>query len=133
MLTLKQLVSELAQEEAKLEPEEVRELISRYGKKVLQMGHLQSDGSLSVPTDCVLEAARSLGSRTLAEAADALNHSEAISMLRSGETFVERVGDARKRKLERMVEEFQAEPSATKAGAQWKEIEKMIFGVEYRD
>ena len=51
-------------------------------------------------------------------------------MLESAETLVERVAEVEKRKLERMVERFQSEPDDAKAHRQWKEIEKMVFGVD---
>ncbi|MBV9226361.1 MAG: hypothetical protein JOY85_20195 [Acidobacteriaceae bacterium] len=56
-----------------------------------------------------------------------------ISLFRSGEELVERVGEARRRKLERMVGSFQSEPDDNQAHQQWKEIEKMVFGVNYKD
>ena len=49
------------------------------------------------------------------------------------ETLVDRVSDARKRKLAQMVENFQAEPNDAEAHQQWEEIEKVVFGVEFRD
>jgi hypothetical protein len=53
------------------------------------------------------------------------------SALESVETLVERVGEARKRKLARMVDAFQSEPDDANAHARWKEIEKTIFGVKF--
>lgn len=55
-----------------LVPAEVRELIARFGDKVIQMGHLAEDGSMLVPVDCIVEAARSVGTQTLAEAAESM-------------------------------------------------------------
>ncbi len=112
---------------------EVRDLTDRFGKKVLQMGHLQDNGSMLVPMDCILEAARVLGTRHLTEAAEALQSDQMASMLRSAEELVEHVSEARKRKLQQMVEEFQSEPDTSEAHHQWKEIEKMVFGLEYKD
>ena len=133
MLTFKQFVSELAQQDLTLSPVEVRDLANRFGSRVLQMGHLQDDGSMLVPIDCILDAARSLGTRHLAEAAEALQSDRVASMLRSAEEFVEHVSEARKRKLQHMVENFQSESDNSEAHHQWKEIEKMIFGLEYKD
>ncbi len=133
MLTFKQFVTELAGEDVSLAPAEVREMIRRFGPKVLQMGHLQDDGSLLVPIDCILEAALVVGSQKLSEAADTLRNEEMVSMLQSVEALVEGVGEARKRKVTRMVESFQSEPSDGKAHDKWKEIEKEIFGVEFPD
>lgn len=115
-----------------ISPAEVVRLRERFGAKTFQMGHLREDGSMLVPVDCVVEAARSLGAATLAEAAETLRNEQMVSLLESAEALVERVGEARKRKLECLVEEFQSEPSDTRARQQWKEIEKTIFGVEYR-
>ena len=133
MLTFKQFLTELAREDVTLSPDEVRNLTERFGKKVLQMGHLQEDGSLLVPVDCIVEAAQSLGSQKLTEAVQSLDSEQMVSMLRSFEALVDRVGETRKRKLAEMVEKFQSEPSDAAAHQQWKEIEKMIFGVEFRD
>ena len=51
MLTFKQFVAELAREDVTLSPAEVQELTKRFGKKVLQMGHVEEDGSMLVPVD----------------------------------------------------------------------------------
>ncbi len=45
----------------------------------------------------------------------------------------ERVAEAEKRRLEQMVERFQSEPDPAKAHQQWKQIEKLLFGVEFPD
>ena len=133
MLTFKQFVTELAREDVTIAPAEVQEMSKRFGDKVLQMGHLEEDGSMLVPVDCVLEAARSLETQTLTEAAEILNNEQMVSMLRSGETFVERVIEARERKLREMIRKFRKEPDASKSHDQWKRIEKEVFGVEYDD
>ena len=133
MLTFKQFVTELAREDVTLATAEVQEMSKRFGDKVLQMGHLEKDGSMLVPVDCVLEAARSLETQTLTEAAEILNNEQMVSMLRSGETFVERVIEARERKLREMIRKFRKEPDASKSHDQWKRIEKEVFGVEYDD
>ena len=52
-------------------------------------------------------------------------------MLESAEMLVERVAEVEKRKLERTVERFQSELDDAKAHRQWKEIEKIVFGVDY--
>src|SRR5438132_5057148 len=103
-------LEELAQQEIALVPAEVRRMRERFGEKTLQMGHLQPDGSMSVPVDCIIESAQSLGSQELSEAVEALKGGQMASMLESVEALVDRVGDARKRKLARLVAEFQAEP-----------------------
>ena len=133
MLTFVQFVEELSKDEIMIPPAEVRRMRERFGDKTLQMGHLRDDGSMLVPADCVIEAARSLGASTLAEAAESLKSEEMVSMLQSAEVLVESVGEARQRKLKEMVEEFQSQPDGDKAHKQWKEIEKTIFGVEYQD
>ena len=133
MLTFAQFVEELSKDEIMISPTEVRGMLNRFGLKTLQMGHLQGDGSMLVPVDCVVEAARSLGSSALAGAAETLRNEQMVSLLESAEALVARVGEARKKRLERMVEDFQSEPSDAKARQQWKEIEKTIFGVEYQD
>jgi hypothetical protein len=133
MLTFAQFVEELSKDEIMISPTEVRGMLNRFGPKTLQMGHLQEDGSMVVPVDCVVEAARSLGSSVLAGVAETLRSEQMVSLLESAEALVVRVGEARKKRLGRTVEDFQSEPSDGKARQQWKEIEKTIFGVEYQD
>ena len=106
-------------------------MVDRYGQKTLHMGNLQEDGSLTVPVDCIVEAVQFLGNRTLTEAVEGLRSEQVVPMLESVESLVERVAEARKRKLSRMIDEFQSTPDDVKAHQQWKEIEKMIFGVDF--
>ena len=105
----------------------------RVGDTGLQMGHLNEDGSMNVPVDSIVEAARSLEGHALTGAAEIINNQHAVSMLQSGGTLVERVGEARERKLRRMIQTFQAEGDTAKSHGQWKQIEKAVFGVEYID
>jgi hypothetical protein len=97
------------------------------------MGHTGEDGSMLVPVDCIVEAARSLGTRTLTEAAEILNNEQIVSMLQSGESLVERVIEARERKLREAIRTFQNERDGGKAHERWKQIEKEVFGVDYND
>ena len=133
MLTFKQFVTELAREDLTLSPAEVQEMRARFGNKVLQMGHIAENGSMLVLVDCIVEAARSVDARTLAEAAGSLNDEHLGSMLRSGEALVDRVIEAREQKLRKMIRQFQDEPEAGSSHEQWKRIEKEVFGVEYND
>jgi hypothetical protein len=133
MLTFKQLLNELAREDVTISPMDVEEMRTRFGDKVLQMGHLNEDGSMDVPVDCIVEAARSLEAHTLTEAAEIINNEQMISMLESGEALVERVGEARERKLRQMIRNFQNEGDTSTSHRQWKRIEKEVFGVEYHD
>lgn len=133
MLTFKQLLNELAREDVTISPMDVEEMRTRFGDKVLQMGHLNEDGSMDVPVDCIVEAARSLEAHTLTEAAEIINNEQMISMLQSGEALVERVGEARERKLRQMIRNFQNEGDTSTSHRQWKRIEKEVFGVEYQD
>ncbi len=133
MLTFKQFVAELARTDVTLSPPEVCELTTRFGKKVLQMGHLQEDGSMLVPVDCILEAAQAMGSRALAEAAESFQGQQMTSLLLSVEALVEKVGEAREHRLRRTIRTFQEEPDADKSHSRWRQIEKEIFGVDYTD
>jgi hypothetical protein len=133
MLTFKQFVSELASEDVSLSAAEVAEMTARFGKKVLQMGHIGEDGTMLVPVDCIVEAAHSLGARTLTEAAEVLNNEQIVSMLQSGETLVERVIEAREQRLREAIRIFQNERDAGRSHEQWKRIEKEVFGVDYND
>ena len=88
---------------------------------------------MSIPVDSIVEAVQSLGSQRLNEALENLKSEQMISMLESAEALVERIAEAQRRKLERMVDEFQREPDYARAHRQWKEIEKTVFGVEFLD
>ena len=114
MLTFKQFVTELAREDVIISASEIKEMQHRFGGKVLQMGHLNEDGSMNVPVDCIIEAARSLEAHTLTEAAEIINNEHIVSMLQSGQSLVERVGEARERKLRRMIRIFQNEDDSGK-------------------
>jgi len=114
-------------------PADIERMREKFGDQVLKMGHLQEDGSVLVPVDCVLEAAQSLGTQTLTEAAETLKSDEMVNLLQSGEVLVERVGKARERKLRELIRKFQSELSENAADRQWKQIEKMVFGVDYPD
>jgi|SRR5450432_2314431 hypothetical protein len=131
MMTFKQFVAELAREDVILSPVEIEEMTRRFGDKVLQMGHLQADGSMLVPVDCIIEAVQSLGAQVLGEASESINNEQMVSLLQSGEVLVEKVGEARERKLRHMIRTFQNEPESRTSHKQWKQIEKEVFGVEY--
>jgi predicted CoA-binding protein len=133
MLTFIQFIEEIAKKDLTVPPAEVDRMRERFGDKVLKMGHLQENGSMLVPVDCVLEAAQSLGTETLTEAAEILKSDEMVNMLQSGETLVERVGEARERRLRELIRKFQSESNEADAHRQWKQIEKMVFGVDYPD
>jgi hypothetical protein len=133
MLTFIQFIEEIAQKDLVIPPADIERMRERFGDKVLKMGHLQDDGSMLVPVDCVIEAAQSLGTQTLTEAAENLKSDEMVNMLQSGEVLVERVGEARERKLRVLIGKFQSESNDNAAHQQWKQIEKMVFGVDYPD
>ena len=128
MLTFIQFIEEIAQKDLTILPADVNRMRERFGDKVLKMGHLQEDGSMLVPVDCVLEAAQSLGAQTLTEAAGILKNDEMVNMFQSAETLVERVGEARERNLRELVRKFQSESQEADAHRQWKQIEKLVFG-----
>ena len=133
MLTFIQFLEELSKDHVTISPAEVQRMRDRFGDKTLQMGHLEEDGSLSIPVDSVFEAVQSVGGQKLTEAVENLKSEQMVAMLESAETLVERVAEAEQRKLRRMVENFQIEPDNARAHQQWKQIEKMIFGVDYQE
>jgi len=133
MLTPIQFLEEISKRDLTIPPADVERMRQRFGDKVLKMGHVQEDGSMLVPVDCVLEAAQSLGAQTLTEAAECLKSDEMVSMFHSGEALVEQVGEAGERKLRELIRKFQSEPNDAVAHRQWKQIERMIFGVDYPD
>jgi predicted CoA-binding protein len=133
MLTFIQFIEEIARRDLTIPAADVQQMQERFGNKVLKMGHLQDDGSMLVPVDCVLEAAQSVGTQTLTEAAEILKNNEMVNMLHSGETLVEQVAEVRERKLRELIRKFQSESDETNASREWKQIEQMVFGVDYPD
>jgi hypothetical protein len=133
MLTLIQFVEEISKKDLTVPLVDVERMRQRFGDKVLKMGHLQEDGSMLVPVDCLLEAAQSLESQTLAEAAEMLKNDEMVNLLQSGEALILRVGEARERKLRELIRKFQSESNEADAHHQWKQIEKTVFGIDYLD
>lgn len=133
MLTPIQFLEEISKKDLAIPPADVERMRQRFGEKVLKMGHIQEDGSMLVPVDCVLEAAQSLEPQTLTEAAETLKSDEMVKMLQSGESLVERVGEARERKLRELIRKFQSESNEADVQGHWKQIEKTIFGVDYPD
>jgi predicted CoA-binding protein len=134
MLTLSQFIEEVAQKDLTVPPADVERMRERLGDdKVTKMGHLQEDGSMLVPVDCVLDVVQSLGPQALTEAAEILKSDEMVNMLQSGETLVELVGKARERRLRELIRKFQSESNETDARRQWRQIEKTVFGVDYAD
>ena len=133
MSTFTEFLEELAQKEIRLSAAEVQRMRDRFGDKTLQMGHLQEDGSMSIPLECVIEAVQSIGRRTLTEAVASLKNERMVSMLESAESLVESVGKARERRLRTMIGKFQGEPDNITAHRQWKQIEKEVFGVDFDD
>src|SRR5713226_7223404 len=99
MLTFIQFLEEIAKKDLTIPPVDVDRMREKFGDKVLKMGHLQEDGSMLVPVESVIEAAQFLGAQKLTEAAETLKSDEMVNMLQSGEALVERVGEARERKL----------------------------------
>src|SRR4051794_22830737 len=68
MLSFVQFLEELSKGHITLSPAEVQSMRDRFGDKTLQMGHLDEDGTMSIPVDSIVEAVQSLGSRKLNEA-----------------------------------------------------------------
>src|SRR6266568_2735558 len=115
MLTFVQLLEELAKQDVSLSPSEVQRMIERYGNKTLQMGTLNEDGSLSVPIECIVEAAQSLGNQTLSDAVEGLRSEQFMPMLESVGSLVERVNEAKKRRIVDLTRAVRDAPSETEA------------------
>src|SRR5450432_3313930 len=60
MLAFLQFLEELSTDHVTLTRDEVQRMRDRFGDKTLQMGHLEEDGSLSIPVDSIVEAVQSL-------------------------------------------------------------------------
>lgn len=123
----------MATEDVTFSPTELAKMIALFGEKVNQMGQRQHDGSMLVPIGCVIEAARSLGIRALSEAAESFSNDEKASQMQSGEALVDRVIEARNAKLRGMTRAFQNEADDDRSNRRWAQIEKEVFGVDYRD
>ena len=132
-MTFSQFVMELAGEDVTLSAPDVQRLRSRYGDKVMQMGSIEPDGSMRIPIDCVVIAARALRTGTLVDAARSIDNDQMFSLFDSGEALIEAVAAARERKLRTMIRIFQNESDADRSHQQWKQIEKEIFGLEFHD
>ena len=131
MLTFAQFIEEIAQKDLVIPAAEVSRLKERFGDKVSRLGHLRQDGSMLVPVDCVVEAAQSLGAAELSEAAETLRNGEIVNLAHSDEMLLDRIGDARERKLRKLILDFQSGENS--ANQQWRQIEKTVFGVDYPD
>jgi hypothetical protein len=104
-------------------------MIERFGNKTLQMGTLNEDGSLRVPIECIVKAVQSLGKQTLIEAVEGLQTEQFMPLLESVESLVERVGEARKRKIASLTRAVQNAPSKTEAKAHWQGLQHLMFGI----
>src|SRR6266576_876910 len=129
MLTFVELLEGLAKQDVTLIPSEVQRMIERFGNKTLQMGTLNEDGSLNVPIDCIVEAVQSLGNQTLVEAVEGLRTEQFMPLLESVESLVERVSEARKRKIASLTRAVQNAPSETEAKAHWQKLQHLMFGI----
>jgi len=131
MLTFIQFLEELSKDSVTLSPAEVEHMRNRFGDKVLRMGHLDEDGSMSIAVGSIVEGVQSLGGEKLNEAVENLKSEEMVCDARISGDARGTVAEVEKRKLERTVERFQSELDDAKAHRQWKEIEKIVFGVDY--
>ena len=129
MLTFVELLEGLAKQDVTLIPSEVHRMIERFGNKTLQMGTLNEDGSLSIPIECIVEAVQSLGNQTLVEALEGLRTEQFMPLLESVESLVERVSEARKRKIASLTRAVQNAPSETEAEAHCQKLQHLMFGV----
>jgi len=129
MLTFVELLEGLAKQDVTLVPSEVHRMIERFGNKTLQMGTLNEDGSLNVPIDCIVEAVQSLGNQTLIEAVEGLRTEQFMPLLESVESLVERVSEARKRKIASLTRAVQNAPSEAEAKAHWQKLQHLMFGI----
>lgn len=130
MLSFVQLLEELSSESVRLAPDEVARLRQLFGDKPLQMGHLDADGSIPVPLDCLLEAIQAIGLQHLGDTVHLMRGPDVAALLGSTESLIDQVSAARSRKLARLVEAYQNEPDNAIARRQWKNIEHLIFGVD---
>jgi hypothetical protein len=132
VLTFLELLEELSQQSVTIPPADARRMVQRFGEGMLQMGRLGQDGSLRIDVDCIVEAVQSLGNERLAQAVEGLRRTEqVVDLLESVGSLVDRVSEARRRKLAGLIDEFQSTPDDVKAHRKWAEIEKMIFGVDF--
>jgi hypothetical protein len=60
-----------------------------------------------------------------------MTHKQQGKKLASTQPLVDRAAEARRRKLSKLIDEFQSTPDNLQAQEQWKEIEKRIFGVDF--
>jgi hypothetical protein len=130
MVTVIQFIEEISKKDLTLPPARVKQLRQRFGEKVFRMGYLHEDGTMLVPAGCVCQAARTLGTRTLAEAAEILRNGEILEN-EDGERLVDLVGDARTQRVSEIVRGLPVEPGHARHG--WKRIETIAFSVDSQD
>ncbi len=92
-------------------------------------GTLNEDGSLIVPVECIVEAVQSLGNKTLIDALEGLRTQQFLPMLESVESLVERVSEAKKRKIVNLTRAVQDAPSESEAEAHWQKLQHLMFGI----
>ena len=78
MLTFIQFLEELSKDSVTLSPAEVEHMRNRFGDKVLRMGHLDEDGSMSIAVGSIVEGVQSLGGEKLNEAVENLKSEEMV-------------------------------------------------------
>src|SRR5947208_12188822 len=129
MLTFVEQLEGLAKQDITLNLAEVERMNEPFGNKTPQMGTLNEDGSLSVPVECIVEAVQSVGNQRLIEAVEGLRTEQFLPMLESVESLVERVSEAKKRKIARLTRTVQDAPSESEAKAHWQKLQHLMFGV----
>jgi hypothetical protein len=129
MLTFIELLEELSHKEVLLGAADVERMTRRFGRKTLQMGTINGDGSLSIPLECILEAVHSLGNQKLAEVVQALKSERLVTMLESVESLVERVGEARKSRTAELAAAVQNAATEAEAKEHWRKLEHLMFGI----
>ncbi|MGI8743702.1 MAG: hypothetical protein ACR2NN_14230 [Bryobacteraceae bacterium] len=119
-----QYISGIAQEEITVAPAEVERLRARFGEMVPQMGRWQADGSLVIDGDLIREAAVSLRSRELTEAATALMESFASP---SAAILIERISELNKLRFRELCQRYQEATNPAEEEAMKQEIIRQVF------
>ena len=114
--------SRMPEEDFVIDPKTVEEMIQAYGKRTLRMGTLNKDGSLSVPMDCFKEAAA-----PLLNGAPLLVHRAGPQMSDLG-VVIDKVGEARLRKVAVLTKAVQDSPTEDEAKKHWQRLAHLMFG-----
>lgn len=128
MLSFVELLTEMARGEISVSAQDVQRLRDRFGDKTLQMGHLQPDGSMLIPTECVVAAAQKIGRNRLADAVENLHAGQIADLLHTVESLLDEVVESRQRLVHELATAVRDARTDEDAQPHWNRLDKLLFG-----